>query len=113
MHLPIRMAVAFLLGQLAIANAADQAFHNPYGRLPMNATPGDRMIADYFQIETRKLRDNCLADVTTLDDWKRRRPVLRKQLFEMLGLTRHVVLAKDEHEALLNLSRYETAPIVH
>ena len=35
------------------------------------------------------------------------------QLFEMLGLTRHVVLAKDEHEALLNLSRYETAPIVH
>ena len=35
------------------------------------------------------------------------------QLFEMLGLTRHVVLAKDEHEALMNLSRYETTPIVH
>src|ERR1043165_5093448 len=35
------------------------------------------------------------------------------QLFEMLGLTRHVVLAKDEREALMNLSRYETAPIVH
>ena len=35
------------------------------------------------------------------------------QLFEVLGLTRHVVLAKDEDEALLNLSRYETAPIVH
>ena len=35
------------------------------------------------------------------------------QLFEMLGLTRHVVLAKDEQEALLNLSLYETTPIVH
>jgi len=35
------------------------------------------------------------------------------QLFEMLGLTRHVVLAKDEREALLNLSHYETTPIVH
>jgi anti-anti-sigma factor len=35
------------------------------------------------------------------------------QLFEMLGLTRHVVLAKDEQEALLNLSSYETTPIVH
>ena len=35
------------------------------------------------------------------------------QLFEMLGLTRHVVLAKDEREALMNLSHYETAPIVH
>ena len=35
------------------------------------------------------------------------------ELFEMLGLTRHVVLAKDEHEAILNLSHYETTPIVH
>src|ERR1044071_3094419 len=35
------------------------------------------------------------------------------QLFEMLGLTRHVVLAKDEHEALINLSHFETTPIVH
>ena len=35
------------------------------------------------------------------------------ELFEMLGLTRHVVLAKDEHEALLNLSRFEAIPTVH
>jgi anti-anti-sigma factor len=35
------------------------------------------------------------------------------ELFEMLGLTRHVVLAKNEHEALLNLSDYETTPVVH
>ena len=35
------------------------------------------------------------------------------ELFEMLGLTRHVVLAKDEHEALLNLSHFESTPIVH
>jgi anti-anti-sigma regulatory factor len=34
------------------------------------------------------------------------------ELFEMLGLTRHVVLAKDEREALLNLS-LETTPVVH
>jgi len=35
------------------------------------------------------------------------------QLFEMLGLTQHVVLAKDEREALLTLSEFETTPIVH
>ena len=35
------------------------------------------------------------------------------QLCEMLGLTRHVVLAKDEREALLTLSGFETTPIVH
>jgi len=35
------------------------------------------------------------------------------ELFEMLGLTRHVVLAKDEREALLNLSHFEATPAVH
>ena len=35
------------------------------------------------------------------------------ELFEMLGLTRHVVIAKNEHEALLNLSDFATTPIVH
>ena len=35
------------------------------------------------------------------------------ELFEMLGLTRHVLLAKDEREALLNLSRFEATPVVH
>jgi len=35
------------------------------------------------------------------------------ELFEMLGLTRHVVLARDEHEALSNLSSFATTPAVH
>lgn len=35
------------------------------------------------------------------------------QLFEMLGLTRHVALAKDEREALLVLTGFETTPVVH
>ena len=35
------------------------------------------------------------------------------QLFEMLGLTRHVALAKNEREALLTISDFETTPIVH
>ena len=35
------------------------------------------------------------------------------QLFEMLGLTRHVALAQNESEALMNLSSYETTPVVH
>ena len=33
------------------------------------------------------------------------------QLFEMLGLTRHVALAKNENEALLTLSSFETSPM--
>jgi anti-anti-sigma factor len=35
------------------------------------------------------------------------------QLFDMLGLTRHVVLAKDEAEALSNLSTFDVTAILH
>ena len=35
------------------------------------------------------------------------------ELFDMLGLTRHVALAKDEQEALLNLSGFNAVPAVH
>ena len=35
------------------------------------------------------------------------------ELFEMLGLTRHVCIAKNESEALLNISQFETTPVIH
>src|SRR6476469_148307 len=35
------------------------------------------------------------------------------QLFDMLGLTRHVALAKNEQEALSTLSAFNSAPTVH
>lgn len=35
------------------------------------------------------------------------------ELFEMLGLTRHVVLAKNEEEALLNLTGFDPTTIAH
>ena len=35
------------------------------------------------------------------------------ELFTMLGLTRHVALAKDEEEALSTLSGFNPTPIIH
>lgn len=61
-------------------------YRNPYGKLPANATPGDRMFADYFRAETRTLTERSLADLRTVDDWRRYRVTARRQLFEMLGL---------------------------
>jgi len=52
----------------------------------IGTSPADRMLAEYFRTETAKLRDRCLADIKTLDDWKTKREVYRKQLFEMLSL---------------------------
>ena len=48
---------------------------------------GDTMIADYFRTETSKIRDSCLADVNTLEDWTKNRETYRQQLLEMLGLS--------------------------
>jgi dienelactone hydrolase len=53
---------------------------------PADTSRGDRMLSEYFRAETGKLRDGCLADIRTLDDWNRRKDELRHQLFEMLGL---------------------------
>lgn len=52
----------------------------------LDTSRGDKMLAEYFQIETTKLRDACLADISTLDDWNAKKGEYRRQLLEMLGL---------------------------
>jgi dienelactone hydrolase len=48
--------------------------------------PGDRMLAAYFRTETEKLAKQNLHGIDSPEEWKRRAPLLRQQLFEMLGL---------------------------
>ena len=52
----------------------------------IDTTRGDRMIVEYFAGETARLRDACLADIDTLDEWKEERGLYHGQLLEMLGL---------------------------
>ena len=47
---------------------------------------GDRMLTEYFRVETEKLRKLCLADVKSLDDWQGNRDENRRRLLEMLAL---------------------------
>ena len=56
------------------------------GHAAVLKTPGDRMFAEYFKIETKRLADSCLAEIETLDDWNAKKDLYRKQLHEMLGL---------------------------
>ncbi len=81
-----KTSLLLLLISLAASPALAAAFHNPYGKFPTNATPGDRMFADYFRAETRQLAERCLADIRTLEDWNRQKATFRRQLFEMLSL---------------------------
>ena len=47
---------------------------------------GRQMIAGYFQKQVRQIARDCLNDVRTKEDWEKKRPELRRQLLEMIGL---------------------------
>jgi hypothetical protein len=68
----------WLVGSLLLvplaARAADDTSH------------GDRLRDTYFRLQTRQIADNALADIHTLDDWKKQRGELRRQFLEMVGL---------------------------
>ena len=72
----------------------------------LDTSRGDRMIAEYFRLETAKLRDACLADIHSADDWNAKKSEYRRQLLDMLGLDplpertelQPVVTGKIEHE---------------
>jgi dienelactone hydrolase len=51
-----------------------------------NTADADRKLAAYFAAETARLRDACLTDIKTIDDWTAKQGEYRRQLFEMLGL---------------------------
>src|SRR4029078_374711 len=78
----IALSVAAILTPFCAA--AQQS--NSSDKTKLDTSRGDKMLAEYFAAETAKLRDNCLADIKTLDDWKAKRGEYRRQLLEMLGL---------------------------
>lgn len=62
---------------------------NPSGAVDGAADPsqpGDRLVAEYFATETKKLSDSNFAEIETLQDWEVRRDEYRRELHEMLGL---------------------------
>jgi dienelactone hydrolase len=67
---------------VAVLSAADLQGLPP----TTNATPGDKMLTDYFRNETAALSARCLSNVNTLEDWTAKRSEYRRQLQEMLGL---------------------------
>jgi hypothetical protein len=47
---------------------------------------GDRMLDSYFRQQTQRIADACLADIKTREQWEKKRPELRRQFLEMMGL---------------------------
>lgn len=53
---------------------------------PPAARSGDRMLAEYFRNETNLLKDRCLADIKTRQDWDAKKGEYRRELADMVGL---------------------------
>jgi hypothetical protein len=78
-------------------------------RSEIGPSKADKQLEEYFRYQTKKLSEKCLKNIKTLDDWKARRSLYRKQLFEMLGLDplpkktdlKPVVTGKVEHEEFI------------
>ena len=54
--------------------------------MPKQVFPGEAMIEGYFRGQVKQIADNCLNDLTTKEAWEKRRPELRTQFLEMVGL---------------------------
>jgi dienelactone hydrolase len=76
----LRSALFALLLTTIPLGAAD------YRSIPTEPTEGDRILADYFDRETRRLTARNAAFLESVTDWPAAQSDLRRQLFEMLGL---------------------------
>lgn len=81
------LAVLLLFAVVGLAGSEQ----SPSPKTKFAPPPGhQRATADVHQFlrrTTQRLADACLAEAKSLDDWRRLRPQLREQLFDMLGLT--------------------------
>jgi cephalosporin-C deacetylase-like acetyl esterase len=47
---------------------------------------GQKLLDAYWRSQTRQIADACLSDIKTRNDWEKKRPELRRQFLEMIGL---------------------------
>lgn len=69
----------FLSASVALAQPPKPAPPQPTER-------GEKMLDAYFRRRVKEIGDRCLTDLTTKEDWEKRRPELRRQFLDMVGL---------------------------
>jgi hypothetical protein len=80
----LRMTWVILIALQILAPVTAQ--ENAPSKSKLDTSRGDKMLGEYFAAETKKLQDDCLAEIRSLADWKAKRGEYRRQLQEMLGL---------------------------
>lgn len=83
-------SLAILFTFFFTLNPASSAYAQTVSPFNLNTDvepgPGDRMIAEYFKLETQRLTNRSLNNIKTKEDWESVRDTYRRQLYEMLGL---------------------------
>src|SRR5438132_1246297 len=51
-----------------------------------NVARGQKMLENYFRHQVQQIAGACLTDIKTKEDWEKKRPELRRQFLEMVGL---------------------------
>src|SRR5438876_882740 len=77
-RMAVRLCCCLGLLLLGAAPASAQA--------PADTARGDRLLDAHFRHQTKLIADACLAEVRDRADWEKKRPELRRQLLDMLGL---------------------------
>jgi dienelactone hydrolase len=52
----------------------------------LDTSRGDKLIDDYFRAQTKQIADACLTDIKSKTDWEKKRPEMRRQFLDMMGL---------------------------
>jgi hypothetical protein len=81
------MRFAFLMILIIATPAiAEQPFTAPLPRPISPYARGEKMLEAYLKGQVKQIASNCLNDLSTKEEWEKRRPELRRQFFEMMGL---------------------------
>src|SRR5262245_13642623 len=76
--MPVRLCCCLGLLLLGATTLAAQG--------PAATARGDRLLDAHIRHQTKLIADACLADVKDRADWEKKRPELRRQFLDMLGL---------------------------
>lgn len=83
----MRLAALFATACLAVGSPPTLAQQPARPTPPTRSFPkGEKLIAGYFENQVQQIADSCLTNLTTKEDWEKRRPELRRQFLEMMGL---------------------------
>ncbi|OWK43110.1 alpha/beta hydrolase family protein [Fimbriiglobus ruber] len=70
-----------------LLSSASLSFAQPAAPPKANRYPrGEAMSEAYFRNQVKQIEDTCLTDLTTKDAWEKKRPELRRQFLDMMGL---------------------------